>query len=90
MNKKTFTIGVLSITATILLAANFITPHRAMADFAVKERVYTAVTAHVAAGGDALYITDNFTGNMGIFLFQPGQGLQLKGKLNLGRSPNRN
>jgi hypothetical protein len=48
MNKKTFTIGVLSITAAVLLAANLITPHKAMADFAVKDRVYTAVTAHIA------------------------------------------
>ncbi|HEX4125898.1 MAG TPA: hypothetical protein VHY37_14320 [Tepidisphaeraceae bacterium] len=85
MNKKTFTIGVLSITAAILLAANLLAPRRAMADFAIKERVYTAVTAHVASGGDALYVTDNFTGNMGVFIFTPGQGLILKGKLNLGR-----
>jgi hypothetical protein len=85
MNKKTFTIGVLSITATILLVANIIAPRQAAADFAVKGRVYTAVTAHTAAGGDALYVTDNFTGNMGVFVFLPGQNLVLKGKLNLGR-----
>jgi hypothetical protein len=76
---------VLSITATILLVANIIAPHRAAADFAVKERVYTAVTAHTAAGGDALFITDNFTGEMGVFINVPGQGLALKGKLRLGR-----
>jgi hypothetical protein len=83
MNKKTFTIGVLSITAAVLLAANLITPHKAMADFAVKDRVYTAVTAHIAAGGDALYITDDYTGNMGVFLMMPNQGLVLKGKTSL-------
>jgi hypothetical protein len=83
MNKKTFTIGVLSITATILLVANILAPQRAHADFAVKERVYTAVTGHINAGGDALYVTNNFTGNMGVFIVVPAQGLVLKGKMHL-------
>ena len=83
MNKKTFTIGVLSITAAILLAANIIAPHKASADFAVKERVYSAVTGHIQQGGDALYITNNFTGNMGVFVMVPSQGLVLKAKIHL-------
>jgi hypothetical protein len=78
MDKKTFTIGVLSITAAVLLAANLINPRPAKADFAEKDRVYTAVTAHVASGGDALYVTDNYTGNMGIFEYVPNQGIVLK------------
>ena len=78
MDKKTFTIGVLSITATLLLVGNFLSTPRAQANFAIKDRDYTAVTAHIAAGGDALYITDNRSGNMGIFVYDPGlQDLKL-------------
>lgn len=72
MDKQTFTIGVLSITATLLLVGNFLSTPRAQAEFAVKDRDYTAVTAHIAAGGDALYITDNRSGNMGVFIYDPG------------------
>lgn len=80
MDKKTFTIGVLSVTATLLLVANFISTPRAQAEFAVKDRDYTAVTAHIAAGGDALYVTDNRSGNMGVFVYDPGaRGLKLVG-----------
>src|SRR5437016_3103675 len=79
MDKKNFTIGMLSVSAALLLAANFLaSPQRAAADFAVKGRDYTAVTAHIAQGGDALYIVDNRTGNMGVFIYDPAaRGMRL-------------
>lgn len=74
LDKKTFTIGVLTLSAAILLMANILAPHHAEANVTIKDRDYQAVTTHVATpGGDALYITDNRTGNMAVFVFDPGQ-----------------
>ena len=71
IDKKTFTIGVLSVTALILLAANLMLPQPAAGMVAVKDRDYTAVTGKTTKGGDALFLTDNRTGMMAVFVFDP-------------------
>ncbi len=47
LDKKTFTIGILSLCAVFLTAANLLQPQQADAAFVVKDRDYTAVTARV-------------------------------------------
>src|SRR5438034_4246913 len=71
IDKKTFTIGVLSVTAVILLAANLMLPQPVAGMVAVKDRDYTAVTGKTTKGGDALFLTDNRTGMMAVFVFDP-------------------
>lgn len=68
MDSKTFGIGVLCVTAVILLVANFIPvqPTAHAAD-AIKDRDYTVVTAPITSGGEGLYITDNRTGLIAVF-----------------------
>ncbi len=74
LDKKTFTIGVLTLTAAMLLVANIIGPHHAEANVTIKDRDYQAVTTHVSnPGGDALYVTDNRTGNMAVFVYDPNR-----------------
>ena len=69
MDKKHFTIGVLSLSAVMLLAANLIQPRIAEAAFVVKDNDYTAVTARTNKGGEALYILDNRTGMMVVMTY---------------------
>ena len=71
IDKKTFTIGVLTLTAVVLLAANLMLPTPAVAEVAVKDRDYTAVTGRTTKGGDALFLTDNRTGMMAVFVYDP-------------------
>jgi hypothetical protein len=71
LDKKTFMIGVLCVTGALLLVANVMVPEPAMAAVAVKDRDYTAVTGRTTKGGDALFLTDNRTGMMAVFVFDP-------------------
>ena len=73
LDKKTFIIGVLSLSAVILTAANLLQPRVAEAAFVVKDNDYTAVTARINAGGEALYILDNRTGMVRALRFDPGR-----------------
>jgi len=73
LDKKTFIIGVLSLSAVILFVANLIQPPRAEAQMSIKDRDYQAVTARVTKGGEALYLTDNRTGKMAVFVYDPGR-----------------
>ena len=73
VDRKSFVLGVLSLTAVILFAANLMLPETATANVAVKERDYTAVTGRTTKGGEALYLTDNRTGLLGVFVFDPGK-----------------
>lgn len=73
LDKKTFIIGVLSLSAVILFVANLIQPPRAEAQMSIKDRDYQAVTARVIKGGEALYLTDNRTGKMAVFVYDPGK-----------------
>lgn len=71
MDKKTFTIGVLSLSALILFVANLLVPPRAMADQVVKERDFQVVTAHIQQNDEGLYILDNRSGQMAVFVYDP-------------------
>jgi len=74
MNKNTFTITLLSLTATALFVANLLMPPRASANFVEKDRDYTAVTANlIAAGDEGLYIMDNRSGQMALFSYDPSR-----------------
>jgi hypothetical protein len=72
MDKKTFGIGILSITAALLFVATLLpTTPRAQAAFAVKDRDYQVITVKSQQGGDTLYIVDNRTGKVAVFTFDP-------------------
>jgi hypothetical protein len=73
MDKKTYTVGILSLTAVILFVANLLVPSRVQADFAIKDRSYQAVTARQQAGDEALYILDNQSGLMAVFSYDPSR-----------------
>jgi len=71
MNRNNLTISLLSLSAALLLVANWMVPSTASAQISVKERDYQIVTASVQSGGDALYILDNNTGQIGVFTYDP-------------------
>ena len=72
MDKKTYTIGILSLTAVILFVANLLVPPpHALADFAIKDRDYQAVSARLQANDEGLYVLDNRSGNMAMFAYDP-------------------
>src|SRR5215208_1459595 len=73
IDKKSFIIGVLSVTALILFVGHLMMPEPVTANVAIKERDYTAVTGRTTKGGEALYLTDNRTGLLGVFVFDPGK-----------------
>ncbi len=71
MDKKTFGIGILSITATLLGLACLIPPKKADAAFAVKDRDYQLLTVENIAGGDAV---DTLTGSDADNVLEGGPG----------------
>jgi hypothetical protein len=73
IDKKSFVAGVLSVTAAVLFVAHLTLTEPATASVALKERDYTAVTGRTTKGGEALYLTDNRTGLLGVFVFDPGK-----------------
>lgn len=74
LDKKTFTIGVLSLSAVILLVANIFAPAPASASYnTIKDNDYQLQVANAIQGGDALYITDNRSGVMACFVFDPNR-----------------
>jgi hypothetical protein len=73
IDKKSFAVGVLSLTAVVLFVGNLMLPEPATANVVIKDRDYTAVTGRTTKGGEALYLTDNRTGLMGVFVFEPGR-----------------
>jgi len=66
MDKKTYSIGVLSITAVLLLIACLMPAKPADAAFAVKDRDYQIIVAQ-GQGSDSIYVVDNRTGLMAVF-----------------------
>jgi len=70
-DKKIFAIGVLSLTAAILLVGNYFAPQPAMATTSIKDRDFSLVTAAVQTGGDSLYVMDNRTGRVAIYSYDP-------------------
>jgi hypothetical protein len=71
MNRNNLTITLLSISAALLLIAHWLIPTAANAQVSVKERDYQIVTAGIQSGGDALYILDNGTNQIGVFTYDP-------------------
>jgi hypothetical protein len=71
MNKETFGIGILSLTAVVLIVANYFAAPVATASEAVKERDYQVVTARIQQGGEGLYVLDNRTGILAVLSYDP-------------------
>jgi len=70
-DKKTFAIGVLSLTAAVLLIGNYFAPQPAMATTSVKDRDFSMVTAATQTGGDSLYVLDNRSGRVAVYAYDP-------------------
>ena len=73
IDKKSFAVGVLSLTAVVLFVGNLMLPETANAAVTIKERDYTAVTGRTTKGGEALYLTDNRTGTLAVIAYDPGK-----------------
>ena len=74
LDKKIFAIGVLSLSAVILLVANLLSPRSASATYeTTHDNDYSMVTALSVGGGDAVYVTDKRSGKMAIFVFDPAR-----------------
>jgi hypothetical protein len=71
LDKKTFAIGVLCLSAVILFVANILAPHPAVANTTIKDNDYQLQTGRVQGGGEALYVTDNRNGIMAVFVYSP-------------------
>jgi hypothetical protein len=69
MDSKTFGIGILSLTALVLVVANCLVPPKATADISIVGQGYSIVTAKVQNGGDGVYILDNRTGRFAVFTY---------------------
>ena len=73
MDKKTYTIGVLAIIATLLLIGNLIPTPAAQATTTIKDRDYTLCTTRSQRGGEVLYLIDNRSGQIATISLQQGQ-----------------
>lgn len=71
MDRKTFAIGVLTVTAVVLFVAQFLPVQKAEAGFSIRDRDYSVVTARVQQGGDALYVVDNRSGLVAVYTWDP-------------------
>jgi len=72
MDTKTFGIGILSLTALVLIIGNCLVPPKASAELSIQGQGYTVVTARVQGGGDGVYILDNRTGRLAVFTYDNG------------------
>jgi hypothetical protein len=77
MDKKTYGIGILTLTAVALLVANLLAPRPAAGIESVSNDDMQAVTARAQQGGDALYLLDRGSGKMAVFTVNNRAGLQL-------------
>lgn len=74
LDKKTFIIGVLSLSAVLLLVANLLAPRIASATYnTIEDPDYSLVTATAIQGGDAVYITEKRSGIMAVFVYDPNR-----------------
>jgi hypothetical protein len=72
LDKKTFLIGLLSLSALLLLLANILAPRVATANYeTTHDNNYNIVTATAIGGGDAIYIQDKNSGIMAVYVFNP-------------------
>jgi hypothetical protein len=72
MDKKTFGIGILSLSALVLIVVNCLVPPKASGELSITGQGYSVVTAKVQNGGDGVYILDNRTGRIAIFTYDNG------------------
>jgi hypothetical protein len=70
-DKKVFAIGVLSLTAALLLIGNYFAPQHAVATTTIKDRDFSMVTAAVQTGGESLYVLDNRSGRVAVYAYDP-------------------
>ncbi|MFN4243159.1 MAG: hypothetical protein ACK4PI_07970 [Tepidisphaerales bacterium] len=72
MNRTTFAIGILSLTATVMATALLVAPApttAAPAGVVARERDFSMITANLSTGGDGLYILDHRRGVLAVFTF---------------------
>ena len=72
MAKKTYTIGILSLLAALLLIGNLLPLPAAEAAFAVKDTRYHLIATRSIKGGESLYVIDNSTGQIAVMAFENG------------------
>lgn len=74
LDKKTFAIGILSLSAVILLVANILAPRTARATYeTIENQDFAMVTATALGGGDAIYVTEKRSGLLAVFVFDPNR-----------------
>lgn len=72
MDKQTYSIGILSVTALILFVANLTLtspPAQASQGVVYPGRDYQVVSSPEQSGGDALYVLNNRTGMLAVFTY---------------------
>jgi hypothetical protein len=77
---NTAIVALICSAVALLAAVLFVQPSTSYAEESIKDRDFQMVTARVTGGSDALYIVENRTGMMAIFLYEPGRGVVLKGR----------
>lgn len=72
MDKKIYTIGVLSIIAAILFVANLspLGNQPAQGAFSIKDNRYQLITTRAQKGGESLYVIDNMTGQVAVLVWE--------------------
>lgn len=68
IEKQTMTIIGLCLSAALLLLVNFPT---AQAENSIKDRDYQLITSRAVQGGESLFVMDNRTGLIGVFVYDP-------------------
>lgn len=90
MDRKTFTAGVLGITATIMATALLVGPiptRAAPAGVVVRDRDFSMLTAQLATGGDGVYVMDNRRGLLAVFTFDnASRSLRLRAAAPMSRA----
>ena len=71
VDKKTLSIGILTLTAAALALANLAAPQGASGGYTVQGKDYQVVTARMGQGGDGLYVFDGGSDLMAIFTYDP-------------------
>ena len=71
MDRKTFAIGILTLTAVILFIGQFLPVRTAIANDSIGDRDYQLVTVHTQQGGDALYVFQRRSGTVAVFSWDP-------------------
>jgi hypothetical protein len=71
MDRKTFAIGVMMVTAVVLFIAQFMPVRTAVAGDSVGDRDYQICTSRSIKGGEALYIFNRRSGTVAVFSWEP-------------------